>query len=141
MSSSLFEISMSVQSHVSAAKRASHIVDTTMHVFVRPFIYCSYYWITHLMALLHPPHYFASTETVPADSLTWSTVSLAKFVPLSSLASVKRLWTKLMIVSTIAVLLDSARMAEADAVLMMMYGSLSALVGAYFGFSSGVAKK
>ena len=50
-------------------------------------------------------------------------------------------WTALgmMIVSTIAVLIDPARMAEADAVLMM-YGSLSALVGAYFGFS-GVAVK
>ena len=32
-------------------------------------------------------------------------------------------------------------MAEADAVLMMMYGSLSALVGAYFGFSGVAAKK
>ena len=32
-------------------------------------------------------------------------------------------------------------MAEADAVLMMMYGSLSALVGAYFGFSGGAIKK
>ena len=51
-------------------------------------------------------------------------------------------WTAfgMMIVSTIAVLIDPARMAEADAVLMMMYGSLSALVGAYFGFS-GVAAK
>ena len=47
------------------------------------------------MALLHPPHYFASTETVPADSLTWSTVGLAKFVTLSSLAGVKRLQTTL----------------------------------------------
>ena len=46
-----------------------------------------------------------------------------------------------MIVSTIAVLIDPARMAEADAVLMMMYGSLLALVGAYFGFSGGAAKK
>ena len=45
-----------------------------------------------------------------------------------------------MIVSTIAVLIDPARMAEADAVLMMMYGSLSALVGAYFGFSGGATK-
>jgi hypothetical protein len=45
-----------------------------------------------------------------------------------------------MIVSTIAALIDPARMAEADAALMMMYGSLSALVGAYFGFS-GRAKK
>ena len=41
----------------------------------------------------------------------------------------------MMIVSTIAVLIDTARMAEADAVLM--YGSLSALVGAYFVFSVG----
>ena len=50
-------------------------------------------------------------------------------------------WTALgmMIVSTIAVLIDPTRMAEADAV-MMMYGSLSALVGTYFGFS-GVAVK
>ena len=47
----------------------------------------------------------------------------------------------MMIVSTIAVLIDPARMAEADAVLMMMYGSLSALVGAYFGFSGGALKK
>ena len=52
-------------------------------------------------------------------------------------------WSALgmMIISTIAVLTDPARMAEADAVLMMMYGSLSALVGAYFGFSGGAAKK
>ena len=51
-------------------------------------------------------------------------------------------WTELgmMIVSTIAVLIDPARMAEADAVLMM-YGSLSAQVGAYFGFSGVAAKK
>ena len=52
-----------------------------------------------------------------------------------------RLWITFMIVSTIAVLIDPARMAEADAVLMMMYGSLSALVGAYFGFSCGAVKK
>jgi cell division protein FtsW (lipid II flippase) len=52
-------------------------------------------------------------------------------------------WTALgmMTVSTIAVLIDPARMAEADAVLMMMYGSLSALVGDYFGFSGGAVKK
>ena len=51
-------------------------------------------------------------------------------------------WTALgmMIVSTIAVLIDPTRMAEADAV-MMMYGSLSALVVAYFGFSGGAVKK
>jgi hypothetical protein len=45
------------------------------------------------------------------------------------------------IVSAITLLIDPARMAEADAVLMMMYGSLSALVGAYFGFSGVAAKK
>ena len=52
-------------------------------------------------------------------------------------------WSALgmMIISTIAVLIDPARMAEADAVLMMMYGSLSALVGAYFGFSGWAARK
>jgi hypothetical protein len=48
-----------------------------------------------------------------------------------------RLWITFMILSTIAVLIDPARMSKADAVLMMMYGSLSALVGAYFGFSGG----
>ena len=45
-----------------------------------------------------------------------------------------------MIISTTAVLIDPARMAEADAMLMMMYGSLSALVGAYFDFSGGAVK-
>ena len=47
----------------------------------------------------------------------------------------------MMMVSTIAVLIDPARMTEADAVLIMMNGSLSALVGAYFGFSGVAAKK
>ena len=42
----------------------------------------------------------------------------------------------MMIVSTLAVIYDPARMAQADAILMMMYGSLSALVGAYFGFAN-----
>ena len=42
----------------------------------------------------------------------------------------------MMIVCTAAVIYDPARMAQADAVLMMMYGSLSALVGAYFGFAN-----
>ena len=42
---------------------------------------------------------------------------------------------------SIAVLIDPTRMVEADAVLMMMYGSLSALVGAYLGFSGVAAKK
>lgn len=38
----------------------------------------------------------------------------------------------MMIVTTIATIHDPARMAEADAQIMMMYGSLSALVGTYF---------
>ena len=37
----------------------------------------------------------------------------------------------MMIVSTLAVIQDPARMNEASAVLMMMYGSLSAVVAAY----------
>jgi len=47
-------------------------------------------------------------------------------------------WTALgmMIISTIAVLYDPFRYAEADSILMMMYGSLSALVGSYFGFAN-----
>ena len=51
-----------------------------------------------------------------------------------------RLCITIIILSTIAVLVNPARIAEADAVLMM-YGSLSALVGAYFGFSGVAAKK
>lgn len=41
----------------------------------------------------------------------------------------------MMFISTIAVLLDPVKFAQADSILMMMYGSLSALVGAYFGFA------
>jgi len=41
----------------------------------------------------------------------------------------------MMFIATIAVLIDPARFAQADSILMMMYGSLSALVGAYFGFA------
>jgi hypothetical protein len=37
------------------------------------------------MILRHSHNYIASTETVPADSLTCSTVGLAKFVTLCSL--------------------------------------------------------
>jgi hypothetical protein len=50
-------------------------------------------------------------------------------------------WSALgmMIVSTFAVIIDPVRMNEASAVLMMMYGSLSALVAAYFSLS-GVKK-
>jgi len=46
-----------------------------------------------------------------------------------------------MIVSTITILIETARMAEADAEPIMMHGSLLALVGAYLGFSGGAAKK
>ena len=46
----------------------------------------------------------------------------------------------MMIATTIATIYDPARMAQADAQVMMLYGSLSALVGAYFalGNSGGV---
>jgi len=44
----------------------------------------------------------------------------------------------MMIISTFAVILDPARMNEASAVLMMMYGSLSAVVGAYLVFQRGL---
>jgi len=43
----------------------------------------------------------------------------------------------MMMVCTVAVIVDPARMAQADSVLMMMYGSLSALVGAYFAVANG----
>jgi len=38
----------------------------------------------------------------------------------------------MMVVVTIATIVDPARMNQASAQIMMMYGSLSALVGAYF---------
>lgn len=41
----------------------------------------------------------------------------------------------MMLVATIAVLVTPERFASAEAILMMMYGSLSALVASYFGFS------
>lgn len=46
-------------------------------------------------------------------------------------------WTALVImaVTTMAVLVSPARFVSAEAILMMMYGSLSALVASYFGFS------
>ena len=42
----------------------------------------------------------------------------------------------MMLVSTVAVIAQPTAMNEASAILMMMYGSLSALVGAFFGFTS-----
>lgn len=52
-------------------------------------------------------------------------------------------WSALimMLVSTFAVIFQPERMNEASAILMMMYGSLSALVGAFFGFNAMEAKK
>ena len=47
----------------------------------------------------------------------------------------------MMFISTIAVLLDPVKFAKADSILMMMYGSLSALVGAYFGFAKNNDKR
>ena len=46
-------------------------------------------------------------------------------------------WTCLgmMVISTVAVLAFPARFESAEAILMMMYGSLSAVVAAYFGFA------
>jgi hypothetical protein len=41
----------------------------------------------------------------------------------------------MMMVATVAVIVSPQRFASAEAILMMMYGSLSALVAAYFGFS------
>ena len=47
-------------------------------------------------------------------------------------------WSALgmMVVTTIATLVDPARMAEAQSVLMTQYIALSGLVGAYFALSS-----
>ena len=52
-------------------------------------------------------------------------------------------WVVLLIMcaSTVAVIVQPERMAQADAVLMMMYGSLSAIVGAFFGFNALGGKK
>ena len=46
-------------------------------------------------------------------------------------------WTCLgmMVISTVAVLASPARFESAEAILMMMYGSLSAVAAAYFGFA------
>lgn len=42
----------------------------------------------------------------------------------------------MMMVVTVATIYDPMRMAHADAQIMMMYGSLSALVGTYFAVGS-----
>ena len=52
-------------------------------------------------------------------------------------------WSALIIMAvvTVATIIDPARMAQADGVLMTQYIALSGLVGAYFGFSGMMAKK
>ena len=47
----------------------------------------------------------------------------------------------MMIATTIATIYEPARMAQADAQVMMMYGSLSALVGAYFALGKSGTEK
>lgn len=49
-------------------------------------------------------------------------------------------WCALLVMAvvTIVVLIFPERMAVADSIIMMMYGSLSALVGAYFGFAKAI---
>tara|TARA_X000001388_G_C2219207_1_gene118562 strand:+ start:1231 stop:1437 length:207 start_codon:yes stop_codon:yes gene_type:complete len=49
-------------------------------------------------------------------------------------------WCALLVMAvvTIVVLIFPERMAAADSIIMMMYGSLSALVGAYFGFAKAI---
>ena len=42
----------------------------------------------------------------------------------------------MMIISTLAVLATPERFESAESILMMMYGSLSAVVAAYFGFAN-----
>tara|TARA_R110000764_G_scaffold119771_1_gene207605 strand:+ start:765 stop:983 length:219 start_codon:yes stop_codon:yes gene_type:complete len=51
-------------------------------------------------------------------------------------------WTALitMLIATAAVLIWPLRFEPAQSILMMMYGALSALVGAYFGFSQAKKK-
>ena len=46
----------------------------------------------------------------------------------------------MMVVTTAATIIDPYRMSAADAQIMMMYGSLSALVGAYFALGNNNAK-
>jgi hypothetical protein len=47
----------------------------------------------------------------------------------------------MMLVTTIAVIISPDRFKSAESILMMMYGSLSALVGAYFGFAKNNNEK
>ena len=47
----------------------------------------------------------------------------------------------MMLITTIAVIIAPDRLKSAESILMMMYGSLSALVGAYFGFAKNKENK
>lgn len=47
----------------------------------------------------------------------------------------------MMLITTIAVIISPDRFKSAESILMMMYGSLSALVGAYFGFAKNNIEK
>ena len=46
-------------------------------------------------------------------------------------------WASLgmMIVTTIAIIISPERFEKVDSIIMMIYGSLSAVIGAYFGFA------
>ena len=52
-------------------------------------------------------------------------------------------WSALIIMAivTVVVLLWPDRIKPAESIIMMMYGSLSAMVGAYFGFANIGKKK
>tara|TARA_R100000734_G_C3238336_1_gene43856 strand:+ start:273 stop:488 length:216 start_codon:yes stop_codon:yes gene_type:complete len=42
----------------------------------------------------------------------------------------------MMLITTFAIIISPERFVKVDSILMMMYGSLSALVGSYFGFAN-----
>ena len=46
-------------------------------------------------------------------------------------------WSALgmMLITTLAIIISPERFVKVDSIIMMMYGSLSALVGSYFGFA------
>ena len=52
-------------------------------------------------------------------------------------------WSALgmMLITTLAIIVSPERFVKVDSIIMMMYGSLSALVGSYFGFANKQTKK
>ena len=42
----------------------------------------------------------------------------------------------MMLITTLAIIVSPERFVKVDSIIMMMYGSLSALVGSYFGFAN-----